>query len=58
MKDSIKLYLLELCCSYTIVSVAGALINMIAGTETNNVSNRLNQLLIFQFYFTSTDVSR
>ena len=28
------------------------------GTETNNVSNRLNQLLIFQFYFTSTDVSR
>ena len=45
MKDFIKSYLLELCCSYTIVSVAGAIINMLAGTETNNV----NVILMFVF---------
>ena len=45
MKDFIKSYLLELCCSYTIVSVAGALINMAMGTETNNA----NVVLMFIF---------
>lgn len=45
MRDFIKSYLLELCCSYTIVSVAGALINMLAGTETNNA----NVILMFVF---------
>ena len=45
MKDFIKSYLLELCCSYTIVSVAGAFINMAMGTETNNA----NVVLMFIF---------
>ena len=45
MKDFIKSYLLELCCSYTIVSVAGALINMAMGSETNNA----NVVLMFIF---------
>ena len=45
MKEFIKNYLLELCCSYTIVSVAGALINMIMGTETNNA----NVVMMFIF---------
>ncbi|MCR4787689.1 MAG: hypothetical protein K5888_03795 [Lachnospiraceae bacterium] len=36
MKSRIKEYLIELCCVYTLVSVAGALVNMLAGTETNN----------------------
>ena len=45
MKDFIKSYLLELCCSYTIVSVCGAIINMLAGTETNNA----NVILMFVF---------
>ena len=38
MKDFLKLFLLELCCSYTIMSVVGAIINIIAGTETNNAN--------------------
>ncbi len=45
MKELIKYYLLELCCSYTIVSVAGAIINMIFGYETNNV----NVVMMFIF---------
>ena len=45
MKEFIKNYLLELCCSYTIVSVAGAIINMAMGTETNNA----NVVLMFIF---------
>ncbi len=45
MKEFMKSYLLELCCSYTIVSVVGAFINMLAGTETNN----LNVVLMFVF---------
>ena len=36
MGSRFKEYLFELCCVYTLVSVAGALVNMIAGTETNN----------------------
>ena len=45
MKDFIKSYLLELCCSYTIVSVIGAIINMIFGYQTNNV----NVVIMFIF---------
>ena len=45
MKDFIKSYLIELCCSYTIISVAGAFINMLAGTDTNNV----NVIMMFIF---------
>ena len=45
MKDFIKSYLLELCCSYTIVSVGGAIINIMAGTDTNNV----NVIMMFIF---------
>lgn len=43
MAERIKTYLLELCCVYAFVSVAGAVVNMIAGTETNN----LNVLVMF-----------
>ncbi len=45
MKDFIKSYLLELCCSYTIVSVIGAIINIIFGYQTNNV----NVVMMFIF---------
>ena len=38
MKEKIKEYLLELCCAYTFVSVTGAIVNIIAGTETNNIN--------------------
>ena len=31
-------YLIEMCCVYTIISVAGAIVNIIAGTQTNNVN--------------------
>ena len=34
--EKFKEYLIELGCVYTIVSVGGALVNMLAGTETNN----------------------
>ncbi len=39
----VKEFLLELCCAYTFVSVTGAIVNMLAGTETNN----LNVLVMF-----------
>jgi hypothetical protein len=45
MKDFIKSYLLELCCSYTIISVSGAIINIFAGSQTNNA----NVLMMFIF---------
>ena len=45
MKEFIKNYLLELCCSYTIVSVIGAVINMIFGYQTNNA----NVVMMFIF---------
>ena len=45
MKDFIKSYLLELCCSYTIVSVIGAFINIIFGYQTNNA----NVVMMFIF---------
>jgi len=38
MAEKIKAYLLELCCVYTIMSVLGAIVNIIAGTETNNIN--------------------
>ena len=31
-------YLVELCCVYTFVSVGGAVVNILAGTETNNAN--------------------
>jgi len=45
MREFIKSYLLELCCSYTIVSVIGAIINIIFGYQTNNV----NVVMMFIF---------
>ena len=38
MTEKIKAYLLELCCVYSIMSVIGAIVNIIAGTETNNIN--------------------
>ena len=38
-----KQYILEVCCVYTLMSVLGAVINIICGTETNN----LNVLVMF-----------
>ena len=38
MTGIIKAYLLELCCVYSIMSVIGAIVNIIAGTETNNIN--------------------
>ncbi len=38
MAEKIKEYLLELCCVYSIMSVLGAVVNIIAGTETNNIN--------------------
>ena len=38
MTGRIKEYLLEVCCVYTIMSVIGAIVNIIAGTETNNIN--------------------
>jgi len=45
MKDYVKDYLLELCCSYTVISVAGAIANAVLGTQTNNA----NVILMFTF---------
>ncbi len=38
MIAKIKEYLIELCCAYAFVSVVGAIVNIIGGTETNNVN--------------------
>ena len=43
MREKISSFLIELCCVYTIISVVGAIVNMICGTETNN----LNVLVMF-----------
>lgn len=43
MRGKIKDFLLELCIVYTIISVTGAIVNIITGTETNN----LNVLVMF-----------
>lgn len=45
MKKKFGQFLLELCCSYTFVSVVGAVVNMIGGTETNNI----NVIMMFVF---------
>ncbi len=45
MKTYIKEYLLELCCSYTVISVLGAVVNILAGTQTNNA----NVIIMFVF---------
>lgn len=38
MTGKIKEYVLEVCCVYTLMSVVGAIVNIIAGTETNNIN--------------------
>ena len=37
-QEKVKNFLLELCCVYTFVSVLGAIVNILAGTETNNIN--------------------
>ncbi|MBO7448986.1 MAG: hypothetical protein J6U54_01345 [Clostridiales bacterium] len=44
MRD-IKEILIELCCSYTIISVGGSIFNLIFGGQTNNV----NVIVMFVF---------
>ena len=43
MREKIGNFLIELCCVYTIISVAGAIVNIICKTETNN----LNVIVMF-----------
>ena len=43
MKEYLKKVLFGICISYTAVSVSGAVVNMITGTETNN----FNTLVMF-----------
>ena len=38
MTGNIKEYILEVCCVFTLMSVIGAIVNIIAGTETNNIN--------------------
>ena len=38
MLARLKQYLVEVCCVYALVSVAGAVIDQIAGFETNNIN--------------------
>ena len=38
MTAKIKEYVLEVCCVFTLMSVIGAIVNIIAGTETNNIN--------------------
>ena len=38
MTAKIKEYILEVCCVFTLMSVFGAIVNIIAGTETNNIN--------------------
>jgi hypothetical protein len=45
MSTNVKDYLLELCCSYTVVSVLGAVVNILVGGQTNNI----NVLVMFSF---------
>ena len=45
MREYWKETLIELCCSYTIISVVGAIINIIYGSETNNA----NVIIMFIF---------
>lgn len=41
--ETVKRYIVELCCVYTLVSVLGAVVNILAGTQTNNA----NVLIMF-----------
>ena len=43
MREKVLNFLIELCCVYTIISVAGAIVNIICKTETNN----LNVIVMF-----------
>ena len=52
MGEKIKEFLIELCCVYTLVSVLGAIVNMIAGTQTSNI----NVLVMFFTCFIATFV--
>ena len=45
MREYLKETLIELCCAYTIISVAGAITNFIYGSETSNA----NVLIMFVF---------
>ena len=38
MGAKIKRFLIELCCVYTLVSVGGAIVNIICGTQTSNIN--------------------
>lgn len=38
MTGKFKEYVLEVCCVFTLMSVLGAVVNIIAGTETNNIN--------------------
>ena len=38
MTGKIKEYILEVCCVFSLMSVIGAIVNIIAGTETNNIN--------------------
>jgi len=38
MTGKFKEYVLEVCCVFTLMSVLGAVVNLIAGTETNNIN--------------------
>ena len=41
MTGKFKEYVLEVCCVFTLMSVLGAVVNLIAGTETNNINVRV-----------------
>ena len=45
MREYLKETLIELCCAYTIISVAGAITNFIYGSETSNA----NVIIMFVF---------
>ena len=45
MKKKFGQFFMDVSCSYTFVSVIGAVVNMIGGTETNNV----NVMMMFVF---------
>lgn len=45
MREYIKDYLIGLGCAYAVCSVGGAIVNIIAGTQTNNA----NVLVMFAF---------
>ena len=42
--EKLKEFILELCCVYTFVSVTGAIVNIIAGTETNKQAELIREI--------------